>query len=443
MLGGIPMKNLRRLSLMLLSALLFISMTFPVLAGANAEKKITIDFMWENVTDSSVEIWNKYVFEPFEAEHPNVKINFMPTPDWQTVVQAQLASGSGPDIFLIEPFDVPAFTKGGQIMPLDAYAEKYNWRDRIFDWALDSTSVDGKLMTLPHSYETTMLWYNKDLLDQYNWPVPKTRTEFELVCSKAKEEGLLPIVYGTKGGISNNMWVISDYMSSYCGAEALNKLYAGELKFTDEPIRGAFQQYYDDWKNGWFTDQKSASIDYDTMCQIWQSGEGVFIPQGSWYAYAILAGDIPFDFGVTEWPSMRDGVSATQPVGIGATFGINKNSDCPDECAAFLDSLYMPERAAQGVVNGLQALPIEIDSSLYPANLNPDYLSVLELMSSVEDKGTLGYTVWTFCPGNTTSYLFNNIDKLFYDQITLDEYLKGAQAEMDKDFASGWKSPMK
>lgn len=405
-----------------------------------SDEQITLAVTWENLTEDALAAWQKCIIEPFEAEHPDIKIDFQPTPDWQTVIQAQLMSGAGPDIFMLEPFDVMTFSQSDLLLKLDKYSEKYGWSDKIFDWALQSCTIDGSLMAVPHAYETCMFWYNQELLDKYGWKVPETREEFVEVCEEAQKAGIVPIAYGIMGGESNNMWVISDYMSSYCGTDTLNKLYAGELKFTDPEIRKAFELYYEDYQKGWYSDKKTASIDYDAMCQLWQSQKALFIPQGSWYARSILTGDITFDFGVTEFPSMCDGVSKSQPVGIGATFAVNANTENADAAAEFIDFVYDEQRVATAVSAGLQTLPMNIDTDLYPDGMNEDYIAVQSLMGSVEAEGTVGYTVWTFCPGNTTICLWENIDKLLMNEITMDEYLEGAQTQFETDLADGWTS---
>ena len=92
---------MKKLLSLLLSAMLVLAM---VPAIGMAEETITIDFMIENRADSELEGFTKLLIEPFEAEHPGVKINVIPTADTMTVVRTQLSAGQGADL-VIAVFD--------------------------------------------------------------------------------------------------------------------------------------------------------------------------------------------------------------------------------------------------------------------------------------------------------------------------------------------------
>ena len=68
---------------------------------ANEGEAKTITIAWTNIMESQQEIWEKYIFEPFEEKHPEVTIDFQCLPDLQNTVRVQVAAGAGPDMFYI------------------------------------------------------------------------------------------------------------------------------------------------------------------------------------------------------------------------------------------------------------------------------------------------------------------------------------------------------
>ena len=50
----------------------------------------------------------------------------------------------------------------------------------------------------------------------------------------------------------------------------------------------------------------------------------------------------------------------------------------------------------------------------------------------------MSYCPWSGYPADTNIWLYENISKLWYDEITLDEFLAGAQEVLDKDLAEGF-----
>ena len=55
---------------------------------------------------------------------------------------------------------------------MDNYAEKNGWKDKLLPWAYESGILDGKLYSLPLTYESMILFYNKTLFDKKGWTIP-------------------------------------------------------------------------------------------------------------------------------------------------------------------------------------------------------------------------------------------------------------------------------
>ncbi|MGF9710637.1 ABC transporter substrate-binding protein [Paenibacillus naphthalenovorans] len=103
-------------------------------------------------------------------------------------LSVQLTAGSSnPDVFMIRPLEeVKLFHKNGWVQPLDEYVRRnpdYDFDD-FSKSAIESTTADGKLISVPLSTEQQILYYRKDLLEQAGIPVPKTLDELEEAVKK-------------------------------------------------------------------------------------------------------------------------------------------------------------------------------------------------------------------------------------------------------------------
>ena len=80
--------------------------------------------------------------------------------------------------------------QAGQLLPLDDYAEKFGWNERMLPVFLDLGRYDGKLYALPKTYETLGLFYNKTLFDKNGWKAPTTIAELEALADEMKGRAL-------------------------------------------------------------------------------------------------------------------------------------------------------------------------------------------------------------------------------------------------------------
>ncbi|WP_284646685.1 ABC transporter substrate-binding protein [Paenibacillus silviterrae] len=97
------------------------------------------------------------------------------------------ADSSNPDIIMLRPLEeLKLFNKNGWLQPLDEYVHKdadYDYGD-FSKSAIDSTTDNGKLLSIPLSTEQQILYYRKDLLRNAGISVPRTLDELEEAAKK-------------------------------------------------------------------------------------------------------------------------------------------------------------------------------------------------------------------------------------------------------------------
>jgi ABC-type glycerol-3-phosphate transport system substrate-binding protein len=98
--------------------------------AAKKTEPVTISLTWGTMPDVVKERWMKYLIQPFEKDNPNIKVDLRTIPDALSAVKVQIASGEGPDMFMVDAFDLKNFVDADRIIPLDKYVQQYNW-DKI------------------------------------------------------------------------------------------------------------------------------------------------------------------------------------------------------------------------------------------------------------------------------------------------------------------------
>jgi multiple sugar transport system substrate-binding protein len=149
---------------------------------------VTITFA--NFNDMETPFWQG-MKEEFEAEHPNIKVEFQTVPGEELFdkLLAQIAAGNPPDAAYVSDWMTGAFAQEGGLAPLDDYVAKSDLIDTS-DYVpafLESSQVDGVQYGLPLTSETTGLFYRTDRFEEAgldpNNP-PKTWDEFQQYAEK-------------------------------------------------------------------------------------------------------------------------------------------------------------------------------------------------------------------------------------------------------------------
>ncbi|KQL48314.1 sugar ABC transporter substrate-binding protein [Brevibacillus choshinensis] len=144
------------------------------------------------------------IIKAFEAENPNIKIDFKPfkATEYNTILNTALQSDSGPDILQLRPYAAgTALAGAGYLEPLDSLPGITNFPKDVLAGA---TGKDGKVYGVPLSLSTTQFYYNKKIFEQNGLKEPKSWDELIATAKTLKEKGIVPISFGAKEG-----WLLS------------------------------------------------------------------------------------------------------------------------------------------------------------------------------------------------------------------------------------------
>ncbi|MDB5523054.1 MAG: extracellular solute-binding protein [Rhizobium sp.] len=406
----------------------------PRLSFAADQKPVV--FWYESASPENQENLNNLLVTPFNAAHPEhlLSVDFRGS-DLDKQLRVAMLSGTGPDVvFTAGPSYVAAMAQAGQLLPLDDYAQKYGWGDKILPLFLDLGRYNGKLYALAKTYETLGLFYNKTLFKTNGWEAPKTIAEFEALAEEMKGKGIVPFGAGNADWRPANEHYVSIILNSVAGPENVYKALTGAIPWTDPAFVASIDKLTEWWDKGFFGDNYFSLTLEQAFGQVATGGAGM-APTGTWNFSNIptyfTANNV--EAGFVGFPSMKgDPVYA---LGVGSTFSVNAQSANPDGAAATLDYIFSPEfySTINSAWQGEWNLPLKDLSKVKLSDkVLPLYSEVMKNLATAVGNGQYGYTTWTFLPPATDTYLVSGMEEVWLKKTSSADFLK----KIDETFKS-------
>lgn len=172
----------------------------------------------------------------YSAVHPNVEIEVVSTSrlyqqqyesenedeakDYDTLLN-ELIEKEQPDVLMLDPVQLTKFVDEGKLYDIENYVneEKYNAAG-LAPGILDAMKAlgNGKVYGMPTGFYSQVLYYNKDLFDEYGVPHPTDQMTWAEVIDLAKmfptDGEPMERIYGLKMGWSKELSEIVNILSS-------------------------------------------------------------------------------------------------------------------------------------------------------------------------------------------------------------------------------------
>ncbi|QTK81779.1 ABC transporter extracellular-binding protein yurO [Agrobacterium tumefaciens] len=407
---------------------------------AAAQEKVS--WWYEQATPDQQKLIQQNIVEPFAKANPDYSlvIDYRGN-ELDKQLRVAMLSGNGPDVvYTAGPSYVAPMAQSGQLMPLNDYAAKYKWEERILPVFLKMGEYNGKIYALPKTYETVGLFYNKTLFAQKNWQPPKTLDELETVADAMLKDGITPFAAGNADWRGANEWFVTLALNSVAGPENLNKALRGEMPWTAEPFVKSIDRLNSWWQKGYFGKNYFSVTSSEQAADAMASGKAGMMPTGTWQfqnvdTYGKKAGS---EAGFIGFPSASG--APVFPLGIGSTFSIATKAKNPDGAAAAINYVFSPE--VYGTMNsawqGEWNIPLKDISNVKMASeVTPLFTETMKTLSSEVNDGKYGYTTWTFLPPATDSYVINGIEEVWLNKTTTADFLAKMDASFQKEMKAG------
>lgn len=147
---------------------------------ANKDERINVQFAsWGSKTE--VEII-KSVISDFEAENPDIKVEFLHIPqNYFQKLHLLFASNTEPDVMFLNNLYLPIYANAGRLEPLTAQKNVYNPK------ILDALSWHGELYAIPRDISLLVVYYNKDLFRRAGVSLPQAGWTFDDMFEKSRK----------------------------------------------------------------------------------------------------------------------------------------------------------------------------------------------------------------------------------------------------------------
>lgn len=400
----------------LLVILMALVMALACAVPAMAEEPITITVSigWD---ESSLPNWTKLA-EEFEAANPNIKIELLWSSSDMTKLQAQFMSNDAPDIAQTWKYAFNEFVDAGLVLDLtDMFADNGWTDDKLYSgvkqWVAplsEITQEDCRVFGVPDFINTSVIFYNTDIFEQYNLSEPTNLEELIAVSKTLSENGVAPMAY--PGAVTNICDMMAKIICQTTPMETLMAIYNGEDTYLNESLMKAgeiFQQMVD----GGVFDPKFITYDDDQAYIAFANGEAAMYTMHTGYntnLMGVAAENEDFHFSIMKGIQFVDEPVTFYSATYGANWVIPTSCEHPEEAKQVLSYLFgldsakeaaseygritMFPEANEGVA--AETTKVVIDNQMDTLNFNSFYLidmvpsSVLDAMGAGMQEMVMG-----------------------------------------------------
>ncbi|MDD6573380.1 MAG: extracellular solute-binding protein [Thermoflexaceae bacterium] len=293
--------------------------------------------------------------EAFEKDHPGVKIEVQHAAnDSATLLQSRVNSGDIPDVF-----DVESGTSAKKY-----YEYAYDWTDDTDVTSLFNEDAletgrddDGKIKSLPWTYENMGILYNRDCFDKAGiTELPTTMDELEEACKKFEAAGITAFAMPAK-----ETWVLGQLATHFMMDKSLDAtgtveaIKSGELTFENMP----------NWNNLFrmldlaieYGPDKPLEIDWETSENMLANGEAAMIHMGDWCQSTLDSFNPDANIGFLPCPVGDSADDCTLLSNCNWTYIVNKDSENLDLAKEYLTYILTSDMGQYWMCEGVGAVP--------------------------------------------------------------------------------------
>lgn len=294
--------------------------------------------------------WLQQQTKAFEAKNPNVKINLIQTVGDQQdqKLLASVATGKTPDLFINNiVVDFPTLVAGGAMLDLSQYWNSYADKSKFPDSAV--WSQDSKVYNLMSYTNLLGMFYNKDILDEYNIQPPTTLDELTAAMKKVKAGGKYQGMALSGAPTVEGAWLFAPQFlgqgANYCNIDA-----------NSPKVESAFQRVAG-WRSDNTLPRAAATWDQNAAWQQFMTGKYAFGMNGNWQLGNVK--DAKFKYGTVEFPSPPNGKSQVFPGGEG--FAIGAKTKHADLAWKFMSEALLSASSNKAVYTSAGSIPLRSD----------------------------------------------------------------------------------
>ncbi len=286
-------------------------------------------------------IWDDQIIPVFEAEFPNINVEFNPTPpaDYNAALDTRLVGGTAGDLITCRPFDASlALFDRGDLAPLTDLPGIGGFSPVAQSaWITDdgTTPFCVPMASVIHGFI-----YNKTAFDELGLSEPQTEEEFfELLQAVADDGSYEPLAIGTADQWEAATMGFQNIGPNYwAGEEGRLALIDGSGKLTDQPYADTFATLQR-WSE--YLPTGASAITYVDAQNLFTLGQAAVYPAGSWEIAGFNA-NADFEMGAFRPPTKDGGGTCYISDHVDIALGMNPATSNPDAVRTFLSWVASP-----------------------------------------------------------------------------------------------------
>jgi raffinose/stachyose/melibiose transport system substrate-binding protein len=367
-------------------------------------------------------IYEKIIAE-FENQNPNITIDFQPfqSTEYNTILTNSLVGGSGPDIVQLRPYEgIKSIADNDYLVALDNVAGVANINTDFLDAARGS---DGNVYGVPLALNSAVIWYNKDIFEQYNLEVPETWDELIEVAEVLKENGIIPIAQGGRAAYLLSLTHAAISPSIYGGNDYVDDILAGNADLLDQRFLDSIERMQE--LEAYFPQDFIALDDNDAQRLFYTESAAMYI-NGD-YRLSTFANNAPdMNIGVIPALAIEKGGEAPVATWVDGSYGLVKNSKHQEAGLKFMEFLASVEFG--------QMFSDELNRPSAISGTQPNHPIVAQVTEAIEASSTPYLMLVHFGKGSPTgkTVFEDSLQGMYLGQLSVEQVAQAAQEAADR-----------
>lgn len=348
----------------------------------------------------------------------------------RNAVELALTSGDAPDVFYTWPSGagLTVYAKSNYLTDLTPYAEKYKWKDRLPQWAIDRNSYKGKIYAYPWEQDLEYVYYNKRLFQENNIKVPESFEDVLAWCDAASAKGLIPIALGNQ-----DLWpavnMFTDMVALTGGREVGLAVLQNRQDWNSPEVKEALDRILQMVERKCFSPGFNGTSYNDSLLQFY-SGQATAVWTGTWVIHTILENMQPKeDLDIFYFPQIKPDKPQATHMSEGSAYYIWSGSKVKDLAAEYINFMTDPRWLGTWVAKGY-TIPIQKEPVDYTQYGAPEVVSkTFQTGQAMQDVNVDAFH--TTAPPRVTFVLYNDIQGVLTGDTPVEDFLKKLDTEMD------------
>ena len=427
---------------------LLLATVLTLVSGVVGAQDDGVTVTWWTETNSMPSNVQGVFVDAFNEAHPGITLEIIGQEGINETLRVAIQGGAAPDILQTPGANfISEFVEAGLVLPLDEAAAELGWQDKLLGWAYESGQLGGQLYSIPLTYESLVLFYNKTLFEEQGWSPPTNIEEFNALADAAIALGIHPTAGGNATWQGYNEIILGMYLSNVRRTGEFPPGHDRRDSLVRPVHRGfvrAVPASYGRWLGSAAALENFLANGGDDAPVELASGQAAMMMDGTWRFRSLD----PFFVEIgTEWdwvplPTMSDRIdNYNYTLATGSTLSINGASPNADAAVKVLDFLLSDaSRALQLAADvgfGEWVVPIHFSAGDFPEGTDERVARFFADFAAVTGEGRIGYTTWTFWPSTVSLYSWDGLERVWFGEESIEEYLAAHQALWDEAVAEG------